>query len=268
MKQYPSIISERGTIHTHVYAIALAIFKNCPAELDSVRTWNDFLQKHFLRKKEFDHYSIQSMPQHELHKQLLPYFTGLGLLSEKPPAAKTYNQIVVFGGTPWDTKERFTYLQEILVSGITTQSILYINGERLLHESEQAWMMDQGYGKVLKQHEAAEVIWKKDFSDKVCTQFSVRTITPPKAGVRANTEDTVVDYMQNSHAKSVLFITNGPYGPYQNATVQTVFAKHKATIQADIASSRCRDTISTATLLDTLARWFYTTIHYQTLSAL
>lgn len=255
---YPSVGDANGNIHAAVDSIAKILFGDVSPAADApLSVWNTFLQAKFLRAAGSDHCNIQNLPQHDSHDELVPHFEALGLVHETLPTAQKFDQLVVFGGTPWDTRERFSYVKELRNRGIATDAILYLNGDRKLQESERKWLIDQGYGEIEKQHEAAKAIWVKDFADQEDISLDLLTIAPPE-GRRANTEDTLTAFFSSHQRGTVLFVTNGPYGPYQDATTRVVAAKQLTTPMFEVVSSMCAPRISTASLLDTIARLVYT----------
>ena len=117
--------------------------------------------------------------------------------------------------------------------------------------------LEQGY--IDKQHEAAQEIWDRDFKDSAGMQtlFSLYTV-PRQTETRANTEDTIMAFFATHLEGTVLFVTTASYGPYQDATTRAVARKFPLTMSLEIVSSECADTMSTLSLLDTIARWLYT----------
>lgn len=263
---YPEIIC-RGKINPAVVAIAKILFpaNEIPDENSSLKVWNDFLQIKFLRKG--DHQVAQFSPLHPLHEDLMPYFKALGLIDETHAMEQEFDIGTVFGGTPWDTYERYSKLcKEINDKNRQIDSIVYMNGDRNLDPSEIDWMAANGYGFVTKQHEAAKIIWDKTFKTKVGPEITFSLNTAPHPGDRrANSEDTLIYFFSGitkdegePKIKKILFVTNGPYGPYQYATAKSVAQKYFPSISFEVVSSQCRTSMSTISLLDTIARRFYT----------
>ena len=130
---------------------------------------------------------------------------------------------------------------------------MYINGKRELKLSELTWLIDSGFEGITYQHEAAKALWNR--SNK--GPLAILTVEPP-LGRRANTNDTLhafLTYAKENDIYSVLFITNGPYGPYQFDTASVVIGSG---LPFKGSSSAPNDDISTVSLTDTLARRFYT----------
>ncbi|WP_010300368.1 hypothetical protein [Candidatus Odyssella thessalonicensis] len=70
---------------------------------------------------------------------------------------------------------------------------------------------------------------------------------------RANTLDTVQAYFKTYDFESTLFITNGPYGPFQEEIVKRVSSFRTC----EVIQSPIRDTAAMSSLLDTIARRGY-----------
>lgn len=256
---YPKIFSDKGKAHPSLVAIANELVtEENPGSKGTLEAWNTFLQKHFLRKKGLDHQDIIHMKQHQQHAALLPHFRELGLIDDVEPSRKNYDIIVVFGGTPENTQRRYEKTIAVLKQIKRPKRIVYINGNRKLHPSEIRWLRNNGLREVTHQHLAAELIWKKRFRDKTDVAFEVMTISPPCPGARANTADTLGAYFKKFPGATTLFITDGPYGPYQGETVIHIAKKLGEARYLETVSSAAPADISTRALMDTVARRVYT----------
>lgn len=256
---YPDLINHEGKIHSSLVAIAKVLCpKEAPKENASIKVWNAFLQKNFLRPETQDHQEAQKAGQHPKHLELLPHFKALGLIDEIIPKQREFDVIVIFGGSPWDTEERFRWVNALVTEkGIKTRAFIYINGERLLKPSERAWLKGKKLENITYQHESAKALW--DCFDLKKNSLTILTVAPPP-GRRANTNDTLLaflKYAKENSIRKVLFITNGPYGPYQFDTASMVM---KGALQFEGSSSPSNNNISTVSLTDTLARRFYTIV--------
>ncbi len=257
---YPDLINHEGKVHSSLVAIAKVLYpKEAPAERDSAKIWNAFLQKNFLRPETQDHQEAQKAGQHPKHLELLPHFKSLRLIDEIMPEQREFDVIIIFGGTPWDTEERFRWANTLVTErGIKTKAFIYINGKRLLKSSELDWLKGKKFENITYQHEAAKALW--DCSDLLKKDPLTIITVAPLPGRRANTNDTLLaflKYAQENGIYKVLFITNGPYGPYQFETASMVI---KGALQFEGSSSPSNDNVSTVSLTDTLARRFYTIV--------
>lgn len=234
-----------------------------PAVDASLENWNAFLQHNFLRPSTCDHQELYNSPPYTNYPQLIPFFTEIGLIQGTYPAKQDYSAIVIFGGTPWDTKERFSYLKKLIQAHkITPSRFIYINGHRSLKEIEKHWLLEHHYQEKNYQHEAAAEIWKKSFSHKLTSKdLEIMTI-PALPTRRANTLDTVQAYFKTYDFESTLFITNGPYGPFQEEIVKGV----KPSRISEVIQSPTRDTAAMTSLLDTIARRVYVMLENKTSS--
>jgi hypothetical protein len=260
---YPDIADSRKKINPHVIAIAKELFSDVPKETSDLDTWNQFLQLHFLRPKNTDHQQVQFLQQHIKHNAIAAHFKALGLINEVLPQNSIYKSIVIFGGTPWDTQERFGFLQDLIerkLLNIEQSRIVYINGLRKLMQSEVDFLKSNNFAKVEFQHEAAILLWNKTLLPTLKKELELLTIEPPKPGQRANTEDTVSSFFAKFKGDKHLFITNGPYGPYQFETVKSVAQKVKTSDPFEVISSQTNPKISTISFLDTIARRLFTYI--------
>ena len=259
LQPYPSLISPQGKVHPSLVAIAKVLCpEEVPKESASVKEWNIFLQRKFLRPATQDHQEAQKAVQHEKHLELLPHFKELGLIGPIMPEQQEFDVIVIFGGTPWDTEERFLWANFLVKEkGIKTKAFIYINGKRLLKPSELDWLKDKGLKNIAYQHEAAKVLW--DRSNPKKDHLTILTVAPPPDR-RANTNDTLnafLVYAKENSIHHVLFITNGHYGPYQFDTASIVV---KGSLRFEGSSSAADGNISTLSLTDTIARRFYTDV--------
>ncbi len=254
---YPDLIQD-GKIHPAIEEIAkiIAPHEALPSDSD-LEAWNNFLQKNFLRPPGDDHQEAQKASQHARHSDLLPHFKVLGLIDAIRPGKQEFDVIVIFGGTPWDTAERFFWTNHLIADGIKTKGFMYINGKRILKSSELEWLKCRGFEGVTYQHESAQTLW--DSSDLKKFPITILTVDPP-AERRANTEDTLkafLTYAKDHGIRNALFITNGPYGPYQFETALHII---KGELQFEGSSSTTKSDISTISLTDTIARRFYTIV--------
>lgn len=256
---YPNLINHEGKIHPSLIAIAKAFCPDdAPQENANAKEWNAFLQKNFLRPEAQDHQEAQKAGQHPKHLELLPHFKSLRLIDEIMPNQQEFDVIVIFGGSPWDTEERFRWVNVLVAErGIKTKAFIYINGKRQLKSSELDWLKAKKLENITYQHEAAKALWGS--FDLKKNPLTILTVAPPP-GRRANTNDTLhafLKYAKENDIHTVLFITNGPYGPYQFDTASMVI---KGNLQFEGSSSPSNDNISTVSLTDTLARRFYTIV--------
>jgi len=270
---YPLIVEKNGQLNPAVIAIAHIVAQHTasralPADNASLETWNDYLQIHFIRRSGTDHQQVQKLGNAAYHHYLVPYFEKLGLIERVWPSQKHYDYVIVFGGSPWDTQARFKYLQKLVGAqkiSLEKSTVFYINGKRTLHPSERRYLLKNGYPDCQYQNEAVERIWDQAWKPKLKKDLVFLTIIPPKHPIRANTADTVRAFLKDIYFKenkttdkTILFITNGPYGPYQHETVRAVAAEFSAPIAFETVSSHTRKMMSTASFLDTIARRVYT----------
>jgi hypothetical protein len=187
----------------------------------------------------------------------------LGLIKATYPKNKKYEVIVILEGTPWDTLERFSFLKELLIfQRLNMTKIIYIKGRRSLYLSEKQWLEEKRYGKLSHQHEAAQLIWQKSIAPSLNNHsLEIMTIDPPK-GRRANTKDTVKEFFKAYCPHTVLFITNGPYGPFQGEIVKAVVVSEKIKVNHETIQSATRESISTTSILDTIARRIYAMLQH------
>jgi hypothetical protein len=256
---YPKLIGPNGKVHPSLVEIAKVLFpEEAPGESASVELWNTFLQKKFLRPNTHDHQEAQKAGHHPEHVKLLPHFQILGLINEIMPEQNEFDVIVIFGGTPWDTEERFLWTERLVTQrGITTKGFMYINGRRELKSSELDWLKHKKSEGIAYQHEAAQLLWENSNLKKY--PLIILTLDPPP-GRRANTDDTLhafLKYAQDHGIHRALFITNGSYGPYQFETASRVLQNN---LQFEGSSSGSKSDVSTVSLTDTLARRFYTIV--------
>jgi hypothetical protein len=262
-----SFCSSEQEIIDNIYTIATGLSNqvgSCPERNASLEEWNTFLQGNgpsqpgFLRPAEADHQELYNSPPYTQYPALKQSFKNLGLINSTYPLSSHFETVVIFGGTPWDTKERFTFLKNLIQTGrIKFSKVIYINGHRALKDIEKEWLLEQGYDDQAYQHEAAEVIWNELFTSPMKqTTLEIMTIPAPE-GRRANTEDTVKEYFKSDNSSSTLFITNGPYGPFQGEIVKGVVGLLKVSKAYEVIQSETRDTMSLSSLLDTIARRVY-----------
>jgi hypothetical protein len=239
------------------------------------QSWNQWSQKNFLRPKAIDHGDLISLPV-LTDEHLRESLRTLGLLEAKLPKTNKYDAVVIFGGTPWDTFERIMHVNNLLKKGLSTQAIIYVNGRRELQKYENIEKLEEiehyrfkGLKKpITYQHEMAEWIWKNTVTDiKQQKLLQVITLEPPKhkdgtIARRIQTHDTVKYILTElSKYKKILFISNNPYGPYQEATLQqsmqTLNIKDR---DIEISYSAEAFKRSLAVYTDTLARTLYSVI--------
>ncbi len=258
---YPDIVNSSGKINPHVVAIAKELFPDAPMESSSLETWNRFLQLHFLRPKNADHQHIQFLEKHTKHNAVTAHFKALGLIDKVLPQSSNYRNIVIFGGTPWNTQERFDFLQDLIrrkLLHIEQSRVIYINGLRKLLQSEVDFFEKNNAMNVEFQHEVAALLWNKTLLPTIKKELEILTIEPPKPDQRANTEDTVSAFFRKYRGGKHLFISNGPYGPYQFETVKNVSQEIKNSDAFEVINSQANPKISTISLLDTIARRLFT----------
>lgn len=263
-KNYATIVDEEGRINSEIHRISKLLsldrIDKIPKIEDSLLHWNEFLQKHFIRKAG-DHHVTQKLPKHHNHDLLIHSFKALGLIDETHPKEKKFDFIIVFGGTPWDSFERFSKVSSLLENEVEAGLIIYLNGERELQQLEKDWLKDKECGEIQYQHEGALAIWEKYFSylGRLIVPF---TIKPPE-GRRANTADTLKEFFKKYEKGTGLFVTNGPYGPYQYETARLIANNCSTSFYFEVVSSECSHEISTSSHLDTIARRVFSIIESQ-----
>lgn len=262
-KQYPDLIVD-GEVHPALVEIATILFgDDIPKDKRDLNAWNDFMQKNFLRPPGDDHQQAQKQGHHPKHNELLQHFKALGLIDAIMPNGKDFGLVVIFGGSPWDTLERFEWARSL---GTSDRRFIYINGERELQTCEIEWLASKGLTGITYQHEAAKALWNSLNANQEVQPLSFITVPKPE-GRRANTEDTLEQFLSYARHETgkILFITNGPYGPYQLTTAAKVIGNR---LIFEGSCSATPDTMSTVSLLDTIARWFYTTFKMRAITNL
>lgn len=283
--QYPLILTSDGVapalknLCVH-YARTTPGSESPPDEGEGdVLAWIRWTQKHFIRPAHLDHQDLKHLAPHPHHRAFMPYFEALGLTRAVYPARSAYDSAAIHGGTPWDTWERMTHLVAAMRSGLSLQKVFYINGERLLmtsefDDNEYAFppFLSEGRasialptGRPLRQNEMAQFFWQtlmQDLSSKMALSFVTlnaaagHTATSPK---RFNTVDTVrAMFDEDSSDHSLLFVSNAPYGPYQDASVRFVLKERGLQKIADSTSPSLMRDVTTLPFLDTIARLLYT----------
>lgn len=120
--------------------------KEAPEEDAGAQVWNAFLQKNFLPAETQDDQEAQKAGQQPKYRELLPYFKALKLIDEIMPKQREFDVIVIFGGTPWDTEERFRWVNILVAEiGIKAKTFIYLNGKRLLKSSELSWLKNRKF---------------------------------------------------------------------------------------------------------------------------
>lgn len=281
-----------GKIAPDLYEICKIINNNSTDNLPDQsdrRGWNVWMQKHLLRPKGLDHQDLINWNNHPEHEKLFNLFKKLNLVEAIAPSRKFYDTVVIFGGTPWDSRERMGYVDNLWKSeAIKTNKVVYINGKRLLRDEEKnpedLFNLSQEHFANRKgwkapsttpeyQHEEASIVWDQLIEDPILRgRFEVLTIEPTIDSLtgkvkRAVTEDTVKAFFKSfPDTESCLFVSNNPYGPYQAEIIQTILNKLKESGELpkvrevdSVASKLLRD-CATIVFTDTLARRFYTQI--------
>jgi hypothetical protein len=283
---------EEEGIAPDLYAICKIINKDSTEGLPNSNDrlgWNDWMQKNLLRPNSLDHQDLLNWPKHEKHDLLLKCFSHLGLIEAIKPIGLLFDSIIVFGGTPWDTRERMNLVKDLWdKEGVRANKIVYVNGRRSLRVEEKKvedvfnvsqkdfknridWIAPKEIPEF--QHESAAIVWDQlvepsDLKDRF-EVLTIEPITDPVTGEirRANTEDTVSAFFNKyPDSKTSLFVSNNPYGPYQGEIVKTVLRQMKnkqkmkvARKVETVASGMLRD-CTTVVFTDTLARRFYTQV--------
>ena len=281
-----------GKIAPELYEVCKIINNNTANGLpdQSDRSgWNAWMQAHLLRPKGLDHQDLLTWNDHPEHEKLLTLFKRLGLVEAITPSRKYYDKVVVFGGTPWDSRERIAYVDSLWKNGaIKVNKVVYINGKRLLRDEEkdpedlfnssqehftnrEGWEAPSTTPQY--QHEGASIVWDQLIEEPALRErFELFTIEPtvdPLTGKtkRAITEDTVKAFFKSyPETQSCLFVSNNPYGPYQAEIVQTMLNKLKdsgelpGVKEVDSVASKLLRNCATIIFTDTLARRFYTQI--------
>lgn len=283
---YPPLVLE-GKIAPDFQSLAEFLYgkEGLPRDARNLKAWNDWAQTHFLRPRNKDHMDIKDHPKDPRHNKLMKYFDNLGLINAVTPSKSQYQAIVIFGGGPWNSRERMNYVQKLWEDGVRAEHIVYIGGHRKLSEKEtlahvlnevkpyipnrSGWVAPQKVE--LYENQAAKVVWDQIIvDDTLRSKLKILTTHPKHDAVtgnfirRANTEDTIIDFFKKyPKIKDVLFVSSAPYGPYQNETVIKVLKEMKLHhVTAETVSDDLHMDATTLAFLDTLARRLYTIYQY------
>lgn len=257
-----------------------------PEDMLDVAAWIRWTQAHFIRPPHLDHQDLKHREPHPYHADFMTYFETLGLTHAVYPPREAYEIAAIHGGTPWDTWERMAHLMAQMKAGLEVKKVLYINGERLLMASEY---QDNCYGfpaflnmerapitlpdaRPLRQNDMALAFWeelKASYPSAPPLTFVTLSVeggymaTSPK---RFNTVDTVrATFDAFRSLRTFLFVSNAPYGPYQDASVRLVVRERGLdNCVVDSMSPALMHEVSTLPYLDTTARLLYTENQIQT----
>jgi len=252
-----SSIIKNSHISDELYNLAKIVSDNnkivLPDKNESLDIWNMWFQKNFLKSENIDDQDTLSISNYEYHNQIEHLIHKLGLINEKLPKHINYDCVVIFGGTPWDTLERFMFIKK---TNVSSNNYVYINGLRKLNNMEIDYIKQNYNETIIYQHEFADFLWNKLFND----DLNILTIEP-YSSKRINTFDTIKVFFDGwNNYCSYLFVSNNPYGLYQKETLMKYVNKNVRNKIIDICYSSINRNIPTLVYLDTIARRFYTKI--------
>eukprot|EP01084_Bolivina_argentea_P233857 393783_1 len=203
---------------------------------ESIRDWNNWAQKYMLRPKGLERNDLLQMENKSYHNELLPYFTKLQLFDRKLPKLKSYSYFVIYGGTPDKVLERINYCKYLLKNNyICENNVIYVCGERPCQDHEieylktigindKKYFFEQEYGEKM----CVDAFNKLNETDKIKVNFKINFTAKPQNKVRPSTMDTLFNLFDSINYKvtddkqlSILFISNSPYGSYQESVLQT-----------------------------------------------
>eukprot|EP01083_Nonionella_stella_P042735 115386_1 len=245
--------------------------------------WNDWAQKYMLRPKGLERNDLLKMPNKPYHNQLLEPLSKLGLFDRTLPPLKEYSHFVIYGGTPDKVMERMRYCTYLLSNHqyICNKNVIYLCGERKCKDDEIEYLKSIGMND-------QKYFFEKEFGEKMCldemnqlnqkhkikVDFKVSFTPKPQNKARPNTMDTLQTLFDalfketdSESPLSVLFISNSPYGPYQESVLQSFINEEKRFVNGSKAPLIC-DTAweqqikgrNTIDYLDSITRTLYNKI--------
>lgn len=288
---YPLILTARGVDPAlrdlcAYYGKTTAGVEAPPEDVFDVAAWIHWTQAHFIRPPHLDHQDLKHLEPHPRHADFMPYFEALGLTRAVYPSHGVYEIAAIHGGTPWDTWERMAHLIAQMKEGLQVKKVLYINGERLLMASEYqdnyytfpAFLNEKRAPitlpdtRPLRQNDMALAFWERLRESHPSAPHLTFVTLSAEDGYRAtspkrfNTVDTVrATFDAFFIERAFLFVSNAPYGPYQDASVRLVARERGLDGRVvDSISPALMHEVTTLPYLDTIARLLYTENQIQT----
>lgn len=212
-------------------------------------------QKAFLRPHHVERWELHDKWKYFFYKKrFLQDFQSLGLTDEIPPLFKSYESLLILGGS---TSDFIARLQFALSLPIHIKSVYLLSGERPLTKDEYRILYTYKNTALPKtEDQMMDFLFKR----LVPKEMSYRAVVcPMHANDRPTTKDTIEAWLQTNPNKGHhLLISNQPFGYYQLLASNAILKKQRHDIQFDLAACRFDKTaLPISAGLDTIARILY-----------
>lgn len=228
---------------------------------------NEVAQKELLRKPGQELWQMEDNYEAK-REELLPVFVKLGMQTEIKPKHKSYEYIIVYGGSAPRMKMRLQFLEELWRNGVRGNGIVFLAGERPLDQTFEIEDWKATEDVPATEAEAAKKLWKEVISDPDLSSKQVNFVIVPMLETRRpGTTDTVNMWLgQSPRVGKWLAISSNPFIPFQDLTMRGVLLKsklYKTQVELETVGQAAPAVTMVSALLDNLARILYTEINQE-----
>lgn len=179
----------------------------------------------------------------ELKSQAFPLFQKMGMVDEINPQKSHYDVVVITGSLLPTFQKRLKFL---IKTGVTFDKIVFLTGDRPLHDSEKENLPD-----LKTEGEMIQWIYEQSEISKEPSSFFI--LAPMRGERRPNSLDTIKAWLEfEPNPKSCLIISSQPYVRYQGAIFERFLPFSFEMVGPAITGSP-----TVALMLDTLGREIY-----------
>lgn len=228
-------------------------------------------QKFVNRGKSIERWEVEQQAwMAENQEQILKELDNLGFVREIKPTLKKVDAICIFGATKVAMTERMKYVITLVEDGLQADNLIILSGERYLSDkvdgtADELAQLASKLGKSVNQLTEVNLATQL-YESSGLSQFNFNKYiidTPGSALKRPNTYTTLLELTKWLHKtnsptiKTILFISNQPYVPYQKAVINNVMNSKNLKIKFEVAGPKARDGIKNQQIIDALGSYIF-----------